>query len=90
MADELNPKRTAIAVGTFAAAMHVIWAVVVAAGFAQGLIDWVTGLHFLNTAITVSAFDAVTASTLVATTFVVGAIVGWIFALSWNRSKKWK
>ncbi len=90
MADELNPKRTAITVGTFAALVHAVWAAIVALGFAQGLLNWAMRLHFLNIAITVSAFGAITAATLVVVAFIGGAAAGWIFSLAWNWAKKCK
>jgi len=74
--------------GTFAAVMHVIWSLMVFLGFAQNYMNWIIGLHFLNNPFTVRAFNLSTALTLVGATFVVGYIVGYIFATVLNRLQK--
>ncbi len=90
MADKLNPKRTAVTLATFAALLHLLWVVFVAAGFGQWLVNFKLGLHFLSAPLTVTAFDPLTAFIGVALAFLVGYVVGWFFAWVWNKSAKWK
>ncbi|MBI2578313.1 MAG: hypothetical protein HYW26_01235 [Candidatus Aenigmarchaeota archaeon] len=90
MAEKLNPKRTAVALGTAASLAHLVWAALVAAGLGQWLVDFKLGLHFMRVPATVAAFDPVTAAELVVLSFAGGAAVGWVFAWIWNWSGKWK
>ena len=80
----LGPKHTALTVGLFAAIMHMLWSLVVALGAGQGWLGWMLSLHFLSVSVTITAFNAVTAIMLVAFTFVMGAVAGWIFATVFN------
>ncbi len=87
----LDAKRTAISVGLFAAVVHLVWVLLVALGLAKGLVEFKLGLHFLSVpGLAVGAFDLVTAVELLVVAFVVGALVGGLFALVWNWSSKLK
>lgn len=84
----MNQKSAAIAFGTFAAVMHLIWVVIVAAGFGQAWVNWKMGIHFLQADFKVMAFDPVNAVVLIVAAFVFGAIFGWLFATIWNWAHK--
>ncbi|HLC51175.1 MAG TPA: hypothetical protein VJH90_02245 [archaeon] len=84
----LNPKQVAVSLGLLAAAMHLIWSVMVALGFGQAWINWIIGLHFVSATVTVMPFNAVTAIILLVVTFVLGSIVGFVFATAWNWTGK--
>jgi len=84
MALTLNEKQTATALGTFAALVHVVWSALVATGFAQGWLNFILGLHFLESPITVGAFNWTTALTLIVVIFIVGYAFGFAFARVWN------
>jgi len=86
----LNEKQTATAFGTFAALVHVAWSALVATGFAQGWLNFVLGLHSLESPVTVGAFNLTTALTLIAVTFIVGYVFGIVFARVWNWAGKQK
>ena len=79
-----------LVLGTLLGAFHLLWAILVATGVAQPLMNWVFSLHFLNNPYQVGAFDIGTAATLVIFTFVVGYVVGWlvVFAMDMTRGKK--
>jgi len=85
---KLDTKQTALAFGTFAAVLHAAWAVLVAADKAAALKDWITGLHFISTGATILPFNTTTAAMLIVVTFVVGYIVGHVFASIWNWAAK--
>ncbi|HIH13893.1 MAG TPA: hypothetical protein HA224_01420 [Nanoarchaeota archaeon] len=87
---KLNEKQTAFGLGSFAAVIHILWALVVLSGNGPWLVNWITGLHFLNTSVTVLPFDWMTAITLIIVTFIVGYLLGWLFACTWNWSLKQK
>ena len=82
---ELSVKKTAIALGAFAALLHLVWSVVVALGLAQGLVNWRLGMHFISLPVTVTQFDALNAILLIVLAFIGGAVVGLVFATIWNK-----
>jgi hypothetical protein len=86
----LEPKKLAKTVGTFAALVHLGWAVLVAAGFGQMWADFIIGLHMVSLPLTVGAFDAVMAVEMIIVTFILGALAGWVFAVVWNKFGKCK
>lgn len=85
---KIQESKTALVVGTFAALMHAVWTLAVLLGFAQPYLSWILGLHFLNNPFSVQPFRLGTALMLVAFTFVKGYLLGYIFAIIWNRLHK--
>lgn len=85
---DLDPNKTGLALGALIALWHFVWGLFVAFGFAQWILDFVYSIHFLNNPFTVSSFDVVKWVTLVAVTFVVGYIFGFVFANLWNKLYK--
>ena len=81
----LNVRKTALAVGSFAALLHVVWAVVVALGFGQAVTDWKLSMHFINLPVIIAPFDAMSAILLIVMAFIGGAVVGAVFAKIWNK-----
>ena len=90
MADKVNPKQAAMALGAFAAIVHLVWAIVIAIGLGQWCANFVLGLHFFGLAFTVLPFNAVTALGLVVFAFVGGCVLGYVLAYLWNWAKKFK
>lgn len=88
MKGKLHEHTVGIIVGAFVGLMHLVWSTIVALGFAQGLIDWIFGLHFLENPYVVSSFDMTKAATLVIVTSLVGYFMGWVFATIWNMVAK--
>ena len=84
MAGNLNKNKVGLTVGVFVAIFHALWAVLVALGFAQTLINWVLPLHFVDMLVSVIAFTWVNALLITVMSFVGGYIMGWIFAALWN------
>lgn len=81
---KLDNQKTALTLGTFAALAHLVWVVVVALGMASAWLDFVYGLHFLNNPFTVAPFSVTNAVMLLVVAFVMGSVVGWVFAYVWN------
>ncbi len=84
----LRPHTTGLALGGIFAVFHFLWAVLVAAGGAQLVIDWVFRLHFLVPVMQIAPFSLGLAAGLVVMTFVVGYVLGWLFATIWNVVQK--
>lgn len=81
----IQPNKAATAVGAVVGLFHFVWALLVAAGWAKPLMDFVLGLHFIRLDYDIAPFDMGTAAVLVALTFTVGYVFGLVFALVWNR-----
>ena len=81
----IHPNKAATAVGAVVGLSHFAWALLVAAGWAKPLMDFVLGLHFIRLDYAIAPFDLGTAAALVAVTFAVGYLFGLVFALVWNR-----
>lgn len=67
---------------------HLGWAILVAIGLAQSLLDFIFGLHMIANPYQVTGFDVTKAIMLVVVTFVVGYVLGYVFATVWNNVHK--
>jgi hypothetical protein len=90
MAIYLDEKQAVLGFGCFAAFMHALWVILIFAGSAQKFLDWIFGLHMVNTAVTVTGINITTAVMLIAVTFIFGAVFGGLFAKIWNWAGKQK
>ena len=84
----INPKTAGLALGSLVAACHLLWSLLVAFGGAQFMINWVFRLHFIKPPFTVGHFSLSLAVGLVVVTFVVGYVMGSVFAVIWNKVHK--
>lgn len=81
----IDPARTGLVVGFFLVVFHACWALLVALGWAQGLMNFIFWAHFIAPPYHVEPFQAARATTLIGFVFVAGAIMGWAAAFLWNR-----
>jgi hypothetical protein len=82
---QISIAKPAMSVGTAFAAWHVIWATVVALGWATSVLNFIFELHFLKIDFQLAPYSTFTALSLVAINFCAGALLGAIFAIVWNR-----
>ncbi|HSQ96932.1 MAG TPA: hypothetical protein VLM18_12680 [Croceibacterium sp.] len=80
----INPLKAGISVGVVIALWHLVWVTLVAAGWAKPFMDFVLWLHFIQLQYELAPFAVGTAAALVALTFAVGLVFGWVFAAIWN------
>lgn len=80
-----NPTRLGIIFGLFLAIFHAFWALVVALGWAQPLMDFIFWAHFIAPPWHIEAFTWERACALVGFTFLVGVAMGAIGGWLWNR-----
>lgn len=80
----LNKSRVALFFGVLMGAMHLLWSLLVATGFGQVFIDWIFNLHMISMPMAILKFDFVKMLELVAFTFLVGLVAGYILAALWN------
>jgi hypothetical protein len=81
----LNLNKSGLAFGALLGGIHVLWALLVALGWAQPVVDFVFWMHFYKPILVVGPFSAATAAVLVAVTATIGYAAGFAFALIWNR-----
>ena len=70
------------------AGWHLCWLVLVVAGVAQPLIDFIFWLHFIKPVYVVESFEPGRAAILLVVTAVVGFVLGSAFACLWNAGRK--
>ena len=75
----MNLFRTSIVGGLCLASFHMFWALLVAIGWAQPLMDIVFKLHMLNSPFKVQPFDILLAFGLIGITFAIGCFYGAVF-----------
>jgi len=82
----VRPHTVGLDFGSFLAIWHVLWSVLVAAGAAQAVIDFIFRLHMITPPYKIAEFHLSTAAGLVLVTAGIGYIVGWAVGFIWNRS----
>jgi hypothetical protein len=73
-----------ISLGLVFGGLHLLWALLVASGVAQPLMDFVFWLHFIRPVYVIEGFDPLRAAGLVLFTATEGYGIGASFAIVWN------
>ena len=81
----MNRKKLGLALGSFAALLHLVWVLLIALGWAQPLMDFVYKMHSMNNPFTVMPFDLWRSIGLIVIAFIMGNVIGNVFALVWNK-----
>jgi len=80
----ISKNKLGLVIGSAFGLWHLVWAILVASGIAQWLMDWVFRLHFIQPVYVVTAFQPLVALGLIVITSVLGYLSGWIAAAIWN------
>ena len=88
MTGSVNATKAGLVLGTLLGGWHLCWAILVASGVAQTVIDFVLWIHFIKPIFVIEPFQLTTAAVLVVVTGVLGFIVGAVFAFIWNLLRK--
>lgn len=86
----ISGHKVGLVLGSTFGLWHLMWAILVALGLAQPILDFIFQLHFLNNPYTVSPFSLTNALLLVIVTFVVGYVIGWVFVWLWDYVHRMK
>ena len=84
----LSANKVGLTLGTLLALVHIIWAILVRLGFGDNILGGLMRLHFVSFPAAMGPFKIGTAIFLVVLTFIVGYVVGWLFAFIWNYYDK--
>jgi hypothetical protein len=82
--DTINPNKVGLALGVLIGGWHFAWALLVAVGWAQWVLNFIFWIHFLKPPYTVVPFSAGVAAILILVTAAVGYTFGYIFGVLWN------
>ena len=80
----IHPVKAGVTLGALIGGWHLCWALLVAVGWAQPLIDFIFWMHFIKPVYVVGPFNGV-AIVLIAITTLIGFLVAYIFSLLWNK-----
>jgi hypothetical protein len=69
----------------FLGACHLMWAMLVAMGWAQSVINFIFWIHFIQPPYTIAPFDIWIAAILVTVVSAVGFAMGYVLAVIWDR-----
>lgn len=81
----IDPHKTGLSLGALVGGFHLVWSLLVLFGLAQSFLDFIFMLHMLRPFIIVDGFSALLALSLVLVTGLIGYLMGYFFALVWNR-----
>lgn len=84
MNQHISPTKTGLAFGKLLGGVHFIWAILVALGWAQALVNFSQWAHMVSTPVIVGAFDLSAAVTVIIVATAIGFILGYAFAKIWN------
>lgn len=80
----IEPIRAGMAFALFLGLFHACWALLVALGMAQPLMDFVFRVHFIGPIYRIEPFEIGRALLLVGFVSILGMLLGWLAALVWN------
>ena len=81
----INPNKVGLVIAALIGGWHLMWAALVAAGWAQPLIDFIFWAHMIRPVYVIGPFNAAAAGTLLVITFSMGYIFGYVGGSLWNR-----
>ena len=82
--NRVHPRSFGFALAVFLGTWHAFWALLIWAGAAQWLLDFIFQLHMITPPYHVTAFSPFTAASLVLITAAIGYVSGWFIGVVWN------
>jgi hypothetical protein len=86
--ETINPNKAGLVLGALLGGWHLTWSLLVAAGLAQAVIDFVFWMHFIKPIYVIEPFELARAAILVIVTASIGYVLGSAFGVLWNRIHK--
>ena len=88
MVGTMNAIKAGLVLGILIGGWHLCWAILVASGLAQPIIDFIFWMHFIKPVFTIEPFETLKAAVLVVLAGGLGFAVGAASALVWNPLHK--
>lgn len=88
MSTHLSVAKVALVLAAVTGGFHLCWAILVALGWAQPIIDFIFWAHFIKPIYVIEPFEIGRAVILLVLTSAVGFAIGAAFALIWNALHK--
>ena len=85
---DVNANKTGVVFAVLLGGWHLLWALLVAAGWAQAAMNFVFWTHFINPVYVIQPFNLGIALTLIAFTSAIGYVTGYVLAYLWNWMHK--
>lgn len=80
----VNTNRTGLVLALLLGVWHLVWALLVAVGWAQSLINFVFWMHFIKPVYAIQPFSLGIALILIAITSALGYVIGYALGFLWN------
>jgi len=87
--ERLSTITTGLVFGAMMGGMHLIWSLLVAAGWGQWIMNFIFWIYFIKPIDLIEPFESTRAISLVVTTSIMGFMLGWAAARLWNRLRAW-
>ena len=81
----IDPIKAGLVLGALSGGLHLLWALLVAAGLAQAVVDFVLWMHFIKPLYVIAPFSVATAAVLVVVSSCSGFVLGLLFGILWNH-----
>ena len=86
----VNSIKAGITFGALLGITHLSWALLVAFGWAQPLMDLVFWMHFIRPVYVIQPFSLSAAAVLIIVTSVTGFVIAFVFGVIWNRLHRYQ
>lgn len=80
-----NPNKLGLLFAALVGGWHLLWSLLVLAGWAQRLIDFIFWAHMIQPVYVIKGFNPLAAITLIFITGVIGYAFGYAGGVLWNR-----
>jgi len=83
-----NQNKAGLAFGTLVGLAHVLWSILIAFGWAVPFLNFVFWMHSVKNPLVFLPFSFGKSIVLIAITFCVGYVIGYVFSTIWNKFHK--
>ena len=83
--NKANVNEVGLVIGSLMGLFHLVWALLVAIGVAQALMDFIFNVHMISNPYTILPFSVTKAIGLIIVTSIIGYIVGAVLGWLWNK-----